>query len=130
MTSADLFAFFPAITLIALKSAVEGIEGVSGEVKVFDQPDGIPGIIQIIASGGKDDEIQKIIEETAYKILREVGFYSDLREILDIGLNAGCEVDYEKSTKRVDLRFKCTVCGRKHLHGRGFRVKKFELVKA
>ena len=38
--------------------------------------------------------------------------------------------DYEKSTKRVDLRFKCTVCGKKHLHGRGFRVKKLEFVKA
>jgi large subunit ribosomal protein L44e len=37
--------------------------------------------------------------------------------------------DYEKPTKRVDLRFKCTVCGRKHMHGRGWRVKKFELVK-
>jgi large subunit ribosomal protein L44e len=37
--------------------------------------------------------------------------------------------DYEKSTKRVDLRFKCTVCGKKTVHGRGWRVKKFELVK-
>ena len=36
----------------------------------------------------------------------------------------------EKSTKRVDLRFKCSECGKKHMHGPGFRVKKLELVKA
>lgn len=35
----------------------------------------------------------------------------------------------EKPTKRVDLRFKCSVCGKKTMHGAGFRVKKFELVK-
>lgn len=35
----------------------------------------------------------------------------------------------EKPTRRVDLRFKCSVCGKKTMHGRGFRVKKFELVK-
>jgi len=35
----------------------------------------------------------------------------------------------EKSSRRVDLRYKCTVCGKKHLHGGGWRAKKFELVK-
>lgn len=38
-----------------------------------------------------------IIEETAYKILEEVGFYSALQEILNIGRSVGCEVDLEKS---------------------------------
>jgi large subunit ribosomal protein L44e len=37
--------------------------------------------------------------------------------------------DYEKPTKRTDLRYKCKVCGKKHTKGQGFRVKKFELVK-
>lgn len=37
--------------------------------------------------------------------------------------------DYEKPTKRVDLRFKCKECGKIHTRGAGFRVKKFELVK-
>lgn len=37
--------------------------------------------------------------------------------------------DYEKPTKRVDLRFKCTVCGKKHTRGAGWRAKKFEIVK-
>jgi large subunit ribosomal protein L44e len=35
----------------------------------------------------------------------------------------------EKPTKKVDLRFKCTVCGKKTMHGAGFRVKKFEIVR-
>lgn len=33
----------------------------------------------------------------------------------------------EKPTKRTDLRFKCGVCGFKHIHGKGFRSKKFEI---
>lgn len=37
--------------------------------------------------------------------------------------------DYEKSSRRVDLRFKCAICGRKHTHGSGWRAKKFEIVK-
>jgi large subunit ribosomal protein L44e len=37
--------------------------------------------------------------------------------------------DYEKATKKVDLRYKCKVCGKKHTKGQGFRVKKFEIVK-
>ena len=37
--------------------------------------------------------------------------------------------DYEKATKKLDLRYKCKVCGKKHTKGQGFRAKKFELVK-
>ncbi len=48
----------------SLKSAVQGIEGVVGEVKVVDQPEGVPGIVEIIASGGDEKEIERIIEET------------------------------------------------------------------
>ena len=36
---------------------------------------------------------------------------------------------HEKATKKLDLRYKCTVCGKKHTKGKGFRSKKFELVK-
>lgn len=34
----------------------------------------------------------------------------------------------EKPVKKLDLRFRCTECGKAHTRGRGFRVKKFELV--
>lgn len=37
--------------------------------------------------------------------------------------------DYEKATKKLDLRYKCKECGKKHIKGKGFRSKKFELVK-
>ncbi|HEY3274857.1 MAG TPA: baseplate J/gp47 family protein [Methanocella sp.] len=51
-------------TLRALKLAVQAVEGVSGEVIVIDQPDGVPGLIQVIASGGDREEIEWAIEET------------------------------------------------------------------
>ena len=37
--------------------------------------------------------------------------------------------DCEKATKKLDLRFKCSVCGKKHGRGQGWRAGKFELVK-
>lgn len=51
-------------TIMSLKSAVQGIDGVTGEVVVIDQPDGVPGVVQVIASGGNDQEIARVIEET------------------------------------------------------------------
>lgn len=36
---------------------------------------------------------------------------------------------YEKPTKKIDLRYKCKECGKKHTKGKGFRVKRFEIVK-
>jgi large subunit ribosomal protein L44e len=35
----------------------------------------------------------------------------------------------EKPTRRLDLRFKCAVCGKKHMRGLGWRAKKFQLEK-
>jgi large subunit ribosomal protein L44e len=37
--------------------------------------------------------------------------------------------DYEKSTKKLDLRYKCSECGKKHTRGKGWRAKKFEIVR-
>ena len=34
-----------------------------------------------------------------------------------------------KPTRKVDLRYKCKVCGKQHVIGVGFRVKKFEFQK-
>jgi len=34
-----------------------------------------------------------------------------------------------KPTKKLDLRYKCKVCGKEHNIGKGFRVKKFEIKK-
>lgn len=35
----------------------------------------------------------------------------------------------EKPTKKVDLRFRCKACGKKHTRGAGWRAKKFQLEK-
>ena len=34
-----------------------------------------------------------------------------------------------KPTKKLDLRYKCTVCKKEHTVGKGFRIKKFEIKK-
>lgn len=33
----------------------------------------------------------------------------------------------EKPTKKVDLRYECKECGKEHIIGKGFRVKRLEL---
>ncbi len=35
----------------------------------------------------------------------------------------------EKPTRKLDITFKCKVCGKSHNVGKGFRVKKYELMK-
>jgi len=51
------------------------------------------------------------------------------RKLLGYGSFPRPKPDYEKATKKLDLRYKCKECGKKHTKGKGFRVKKFELVK-
>lgn len=51
------------------------------------------------------------------------------RKLLGYGSFPRSKPDYEKPTKKVDLRFKCTVCGKRHTRGAGWRAKKFEIVK-
>ena len=36
----------------------------------------------------------------------------------------------EKPTRKLDFRYKCKECGKKHSIGEGFRIKKLELTKA
>ncbi|MBI2084445.1 MAG: 50S ribosomal protein L44e [Candidatus Aenigmarchaeota archaeon] len=52
-----------------------------------------------------------------------------LRKMKGYGSFPRPQPDHEKPTKKVDLRYKCTVCGKKHMRGSGWRAKKFELVK-
>lgn len=35
----------------------------------------------------------------------------------------------EKATHKIDLRYKCSECGKSHTTGEGFRIKKVEFVK-
>jgi uncharacterized phage protein gp47/JayE len=86
-------------TLRSLKAAVQGVEGVSGDVVVIDQPDGIPGVIQIIASGGNDAEISKVIEETRSAGIR-VEFKRPQPVWLDIEATLFLKEDMDKGEAR------------------------------
>jgi uncharacterized phage protein gp47/JayE len=90
-------------TLASIRSAVGGVEGVSGEVKVVDQPDGIPGIVQVIASGGDDEEIRRVIEETRSAGIK-VEFKRPLVIPLDIRLTLVIveEMDQDEVKKQAD----------------------------
>ena len=52
-----------------------------------------------------------------------------LRKLKGYGSFPRPKPDYEKATKKVDIRYKCKVCGKKHTKGSGWRAKKFEIVK-
>ena len=52
-----------------------------------------------------------------------------LRKLAGYGSFPRPKPDHEKATKRTDLRYKCTICGKKHEKGSGFRSKKFKFVK-
>jgi len=52
-----------------------------------------------------------------------------LRKLKGYGSFPRPKPNYEKPTKRVDLRFKCSVCGKSHTRGKGWRTKKLEFKK-
>lgn len=52
-----------------------------------------------------------------------------LRKLRGYGSFPRPKPDYEKATKKLDLRYKCEECGKKHTKGKGFRAKKFEIKK-
>lgn len=69
-------------TYVSLKTAVMGIEGVNSVV-VEDMPEDVPGVVKIIADGGSDDEIKKVIENTRSAGIK-VEFYRP--KVIDIGI--------------------------------------------
>jgi uncharacterized phage protein gp47/JayE len=74
-------------TIRALQLAVQSVEGVTGEVIVIDQPDGVPGIIQVIATGGDQADIEKVIDETRSAGIR-VEFKRPVSVPIDVRLMA------------------------------------------
>jgi uncharacterized phage protein gp47/JayE len=51
-------------TLVSLRSALEGIEGIQSPPLIQEMPDGLPGIVKVVIDGGDDREIEKVIEDT------------------------------------------------------------------
>ena len=72
-----------------------GIEGVVGEVKVVDQPDGVPGIVQIIAGGGDEKEIERVINET-----RSAGIRVEFRRPAIVPLDIKLTISLVESINR------------------------------
>jgi len=52
-----------------------------------------------------------------------------LRKLKGYGSFPRPKPEHEKAVKKTDLRYKCSVCGKKHVKGEGFRNKKFKIVK-
>jgi uncharacterized phage protein gp47/JayE len=82
-------------TTDSLQAAVEGVDGVI-EVKVVDQVDGVPGLAQLIAYGGDEEEIRAAIDNTRAAGIRvdfsrpkEVPVDIDLTLRLEEGGDAG-----------------------------------------
>ncbi|MDI6729988.1 MAG: baseplate J/gp47 family protein [Candidatus Altarchaeum sp.] len=73
-------------TLVSLKSSIEGIEGVRSVI-VEDMPDDVPGIVRVIVSGGDDESIKNVIEDTR---------------------SVGIKVEFERPTV-IDIDVKITV---------------------
>jgi uncharacterized phage protein gp47/JayE len=82
-------------TLISLKSVVESVPGVVGEVKIVDQPDGVPG--------GDPKEIEKVINETRSAGIK-VEFMSPVLLYLEVQLSVVAVegMDHEKIRAEVD----------------------------
>jgi len=51
-------------TLVSLRSALEGIEGMQSPPLIQEMPEGVPGIVKVVIDGGDDREIEKVIEDT------------------------------------------------------------------
>lgn len=86
-------------TLKSMKSAVEMLEGVVGEVVVIDQPDGVPGVTQVIVNGGEEKDILRAIEDT-----RAAGIHVELKRPaitpLDLKLTLVVRDDMDRSQTR------------------------------
>ncbi len=96
-------------TYVSLKTAVIGIEGVNSVV-VEDMPEEVPGIVKIIADGGGDDEIKKVIENTRSAGIK-VEFYRP--KIIDIGIELNLklrqDVDEAYFSKEIENRVKSKI---------------------
>jgi uncharacterized phage protein gp47/JayE len=96
-------------TYVSLKTAVMGVEGVNSVV-IEDMPEGVPGVVKIIADGGSDDEIKKVIENTRSAGIK-VEFYRP--KIVDIGIELNLklrkEVDETYFRREIESRVKSKI---------------------
>lgn len=97
-------------TLRALQLAVQGVEGVSGEVIVIDRPGDVPGVIQVIATGGDEQAIARAIEET-----RSAGIKVEFKRPTSVPLDIRVSVYPAPGVGREDVRQKVDAGVREYL---------------
>jgi uncharacterized phage protein gp47/JayE len=97
-------------TLRALQLAVQGVEGVSGEVIVIDRPGDVPGVIQVIATGGDEQAITRAIEET-----RSAGIKVEFKRPTSVPLDIRVSVYPAPGVGREDVRQKVDAAVREYL---------------
>ena len=93
-------------TLVSLHSAVRGVEGVSS-VLIEDMPDGVLGVIKIIADGGESSEIEKVINDTRAAGIR-VEFSRPMSVHIDVNVTITLEVNMtmSKMTREVEAKIR------------------------
>jgi phage-related baseplate assembly protein len=97
-------------TIRALQLAVQSVEGVTGEVVVIDQPDGVPGIIQVIATGGDRAEVEKIIDET-----RSAGIRVEFKRPISVSIDVRLMVYTMSAADKEAVRQSVDVAVRKYM---------------
>ncbi len=97
-------------TVRSLKSAVQGVEGVAGEVVVIDQPEGVSGIIQIIVSGGDPVDIKKVIEDT-----RSAGILVEFKRPSIVPLDIKLMIAVVKGLDTNEIKYKVDAAVRNYL---------------
>jgi len=93
-------------TLVSLQSAVRGVEGVSS-VLIEDMPDGVLGVIKIIADGGEDSVIKQVINDTRAAGIR-VEFSRPMPVRIDVNVTITLEVNMtmSKVTREVEAKIR------------------------
>ena len=93
-------------TLVSLDSAIKGVEGVN-TVLIEDMPDGVSGVVKVIAQGGDDTAIKRVIEETRAAGIK-VEFARPMIVRIDISLTVELSrgADASKAAREVEAEIR------------------------
>jgi uncharacterized phage protein gp47/JayE len=98
----------------SLKAAVQGVKGVSSDVLVIGEPDGVPGYVQIIAGGGDEEEIRRVIDDT-----RSAGIFVDFRRPDILPLNVRLTVVVVRGTDKAGIKLRVKEAVAEYLNSLG-----------
>jgi hypothetical protein len=85
-------------TIGALRTGLEGLEGIQSEPLIKENPECVPGIIKVVVDGGDDAEIEKVILDT-----RAAGIRVEFIRPKVVPLDFDLTIVLAKGTKNVEL---------------------------